>query len=232
MISVIIPTMWKAPHIHHMLPLLNKHSLVTEIILVDNNIAHANVDLIQKFNKLVYLPQEQNIYVNPAWNLGAKVSKNDRLFFLNDDCLVNLDFLFDVARYVTDENGLFGFSEMSYCNIAIEMFTIMKNSGFGDYVTIEESSGTDDNSGMPHPAYGSAMLCHKESYQEIPEEFKIYYGDLFLYSLNRIRGKTNYVIEDGLVLTQMSTTVSAEHPQITKEKEIFYDVFKRYGIIS
>lgn len=230
MISVIIPTMWRAQHIQYMLPMLDKHPLIGEIILIDNEKQSANLELINSIKKLVYLPQEQNIFVNPAWNLGAQLSKNNVLMFLNDDCLVNLNGLYKVYNEIDASKGLFGFSELSYCGLAIEMFDSLKRNSMGDYVTIEESYGTDELSGMPHFSYGSVMLCHKESYYEIPEEFKIYFGDLFIYTMNRVKGKKNYVIEDGLVLTKMSSTVSSANPQIEKERQVFYDVFKRYGI--
>ena len=230
MISVIIPTMWRAEHIHKMLPMLNLNSVIGEIILIDNDIHRANHAELTLIDKLVYLPQTENIYVNPAWNLGVKTAKYDRLMFLNDDCLINLNCLFEIYREITPDKGLLGFSELSYCGFAIDIFETVKNSGMGDYITIEESYGTDELSGMPHFSYGSVMFCHKDSYYEIPEEFKIYYGDLFLYRLNMKNGKSNYVIDDGLIFTKMSTTVSLVNPQIEKERELFYTVFNRYGI--
>lgn len=231
MISVIIPTMWRAEHIHKMLPMLNLNPVIGEIILIDNDAHRANHAQLTLIDKLVYLPQTENIYVNPAWNLGVKIAKYDKFMFLNDDCLMNLNCMFDIYKAITPDKGLLGFSELSYCGFAIEIFNTVKESGMGDYITIEESYGTDELSGMPHFSYGSVMFCHRESYYEIPEEFKIYYGDLFLYRLNMKNGKSNYVIDDGLIFTKMSTTVSLVNPQIEKERELFYSVFRRYGIV-
>ncbi len=231
MISVIIPTMWRAQHIHKMLPMLNLNPVIGEIILVDNDPHRANHAQLTLIDKLVYLPQTENIYVNPAWNLGVKTAKYDKFMFLNDDCLMNLNCMFDIYKAITPDKGLLGFSELSYCGFAIEIFNTVKESGMGDYITIEESYGTNELSGMPHFSYGSVMFCHRDSYYEIPEEFKIYYGDLFLYRLNMKNGKSNYVIEDGLIFTKMSTTVSLVNPQIEKERELFYTVFNRYGIV-
>jgi hypothetical protein len=210
--------------------MLNLNPVIGEIILIDNDIHRANHAELTLIDKLVYLPQTENIYVNPAWNLGVKTAKYDRLMFLNDDCLMNLNCLFEIYREITPDKGLLGFSELSYCGFAIDIFETVKNSGMGDYITIEESYGTNELSGMPHFSYGSVMFCHKDSYYEIPEEFKIYYGDLFLYRLNMKNGKSNYVIDDGLIFTKMSTTVSLVNPQIEKERELFYTVFNRYGI--
>ena len=47
MISVIVPTMWKAPHLMKMLPLLENHSLIGEVIIIDNDTSKTNADIHQ-----------------------------------------------------------------------------------------------------------------------------------------------------------------------------------------
>jgi hypothetical protein len=107
---------------------------------------------------------------------------------------------------------------------------------FGSAVEFEEVdvSNNKKNSGMPHFSYGSAMFLHKQNYYTIPEEFKIYYGDLFIFLMNLKLNKINYTIEDGLVCTNMSSTVSSKNPpiesQIEYERKIFDDVLARYEL--
>lgn len=250
MISVIIPTMWKPAHIMHMLPILQEHDLIGEIIIIDNDTSKTNND-IHQYSKVVHLPQKENIYVNPAWNLGYKVSKFDKLCFLNDDVIFNTNCIEYLYDKINENNGLIGFSEMSYCGFSPEIFDSIKNTGLGDAVYLEELNIYDnpEMSGMPHTYYGCCFFLHKKRFFEIPSEFKIYFGDLFLYLLNSFninRGEDiapglklvskaynavkNYVIEDGLVLTKMSSTVKSFKEQIQNEKSIFYEVFQKYGI--
>ncbi len=233
MIFVIVPTMWRAPHYKKMLPLLDKHPLVGEIIVIDNDTSQTDQSILD-LKKIVYLPQKENIYVNPAWNLGISVSKYDELFILNDDCLINSNCLTQIIWKISADKGILGFSELSYCGYSFETFDQMCSMGIGSVVEFEPVDVLNNiqTSGMPHFSYGSAMFLHKESYYTIPEEFKIYFGDLFIFLMNLKHKKINYTIEEGLVCTKMSSTVSNENPQIEYERKIFNDVFGRYELLN
>lgn len=250
MISVIIPTMWKPPHLMYILPMLQEHPLIGEVLIIDNDTSKTNPD-IHKYSKVVHFPQKENIYVNPAWNLGVKLSKYDKLCFLNDDVIFNTDCLEFLYDKINPENGLMGFSEMSYCSFAPDVFNTLKEAKLGAEVYLEPTNvyASPETSGMPHVYYGCCMFLHKSRYFVIPDDFKIYYGDLFVYLLNvfninhgediapgvkiiknTFKAVQNYTIEEGLVLTKMSSTVKGFNAQIEHEKKIFYDVFARYGI--
>ena len=75
MFSVIIPTMWRSMRLLGMLHRLYNSDDVDEIILIDN-------DKDSRFSfenkKIKILEQDENIFVNPAWNLGVKEAKNER----------------------------------------------------------------------------------------------------------------------------------------------------------
>lgn len=237
MISVIMPTMWRAPHYKKMFPLLDKHPLVGEIIVIDNDTSQTDQSILD-LKKIVYLPQKENIYVNPAWNLGVSVSKYDELLILNDDCVINPSCLTQIIWKISSDKGIFGFSELSYCGYSFETFDQLCSMGLGSTVEFEEVDvlNNTQNSGMPHFSYGSVIFLHKQSYYTIPEEFKIYYGDLFIFWMNLKHNKINYTIENGLVCTKMSSTVSSKNPQIESqmeyEKKVFYDVFTKYNLIN
>lgn len=234
MISVIIPTMWKPPHIERMLPILESNSLIGEIILIDNDVSKTNHALLKKIKKLVYYSFEAgNIYVNPAWNHGAKVAKFDKLFLLNDDCLVNLNSLQKIYDQITPERGIFGFSEESYCSYNPEAFRTLCSAGFGNDIYFEMIDPRDYKklTGMPHIHYGSPMFMHKKNYHEIPSQFRIYYGDLFVYIKNLSNEIGNYQIHDGLVMSKVSSTVSVIGNKILlEETKMVKDVFKEFGL--
>ena len=75
MISVIMPTMWKSHRTIALLESLDKTHEVSEIIIVDNNVSSRPNGL--KSHKFIFLNQQTNIFVNPAWNLGVQKSKED-----------------------------------------------------------------------------------------------------------------------------------------------------------
>lgn len=233
MISVIIPTMWKAPHIERMVPLLDQHPLIGEIIIIDNDITKTKTDLIEKTKKISYHPFTENIFVNPAWNYGVKNSKYDKLFILNDDCLINLNPLQTIYDFISPKVGIIGYSALSYCTYDINSFETFLNSRFGDDIVIEpiDSEQYVSTSGMPHHMYGSAMFMHKANYRMIPEEFKVYYGDVFLFISNLKNNILNYAIDDGLVLAQQMTTVQTIPREITdREADIVRMKFEEYGL--
>lgn len=75
------------------------------------------------------------------------------------------------------------------------------------------------------------MLVHKNSWHVIPEDFKVDHGDGFNYILNKFKyNKKNYLLDLGLVMTKMSCTGLDFGDQKEKERKIFFDVFKRYGL--
>lgn len=233
-----------------MLPILENHSLIGEIIIIDNDTSKTNSE-IHNYSKVVHVPQKENIYVNPAWNLGVKLAKFDKLCFLNDDVIFNAQCIDTLYDLITPERGLMGFSEASYCGFTPELFETLVGTGIGSEVYLEATNiyENESTSGMPHSYYGCVMFLHKQRFFVIPDEFKIYFGDLFVYLMNAFainRGEEiapgvklvtkaynavkNYTIEDGLVLTKMSSTVKSFNEQIDKEKNIFYDVFAKHGI--
>ncbi len=162
--TVIIPTIWKGPFIIDLLERYYRCSSVEEVILIDNDINSRPVNL--PFNeKLKLIETPENIYVNPAWNLGVSLSTSNYITISNDDIL------FDVDDYFNFLNSL--------------------NDPFEQWGFIGTSS---DNYGEPQPpirlqSYGShnkgGWAClfsfYKSIWRDIPEGIKIYYGDNFIH---------------------------------------------------
>lgn len=240
MISIIMPTMWRPEekHFKRMLPQFNDHPLIGEIIIIDNDTTRTDHDIVN-LSKVVYLPQEKNIFVNPAWNMGVKLAKYDKLLIYNDDCLANISTLEQIYEQITPDKGIIGYSALSYCTYTIDQFEIFRQNGFGDEFELEPLNPLQypDTSGMPHISYGCMMYMHRESFYEVPEELKIYYGDLFIYLMNLKNGKMNYQIENAFVMTQMSSSVNsvgtrkdALSPIDLDEHDLMRPVFERHGL--
>lgn len=228
MISVIIPTMWRAHHTIPLLQLCQENDVISEVILIDNDPSKTNKEALQ-FSKVVHLPQKENQFVNPSWNLGVSLARNDKLCICNDDCLVNFNFLEDFEKYIIPEVGLFGFSETSFLHVRsdnLQPFYDDKNRNFGDKVVVLESHTL-----QPHMCYGVCMFVHKNSWHIVPEDFKVDHGDNFNYILNRFKyKKKNYILNNGLIMTKMSSTGLDFEEYKEKERKVFFDVFKRYGL--
>lgn len=163
MFSVIIPTMWRSTRTRGMLVQLEGADVISEVIVIDNDVGRTP-DLSFS-SKIKHIPQEENIYVNPAWNLGAKLAKEDFL------CLLNDDISFDVQRVFSSVNTILG--ELK-C-IGVDHFSY-GYSGEGIGVTrlpyeIKWGEG-----------WGCAIFLTKEDWVIIPDELKIWFGDNWIVS--------------------------------------------------
>lgn len=193
MISIIMPTLWKGEHYKKMLPKLNDHPLVGEIVIVDNDTSSTDKQIFN-LSKLKYLPQIENVYVNPAWNLAVTKIAYDRLCLYSDDVLFDIDVLDALYELLLPQSGIFTFSSES-------IFVSEENA----YIAEWEEKAIKPSVRF-HYRSGVCMFMHKQSYYHIPEKYKVYYGDTHLFDSNTLDGKLNYEIQNYVCITKMKTT--------------------------
>jgi hypothetical protein len=200
--SIIIPTMWFSSKLECLIEELIKSELVEEIIIIDNNTLSNNKTKIVS-EKLKVLSQKENIFVNPAWNLGVEISKNENIIISNDDlCITNIN---KVLLEILNTN--FDFIGLDYQNI-----------NNNDGVIITKTSG-----GMTK-GFGCFMFIKKNKYIQIPENIKIWFGDAILYNNIENKGKLscdNFIIELSKTIKSMSNSL-----ETIKQDEINYNLWK------
>lgn len=166
--SIIIPTMWKSPKITKSIKDFINCDLVSEIIIINNRIGY-ELPLDFDNKKIILLNQEQNIYVNPSWNLGVSVSKSEYLIFVNDDVYIN-----------NCCSLLEMFLGVDYNIIGLDV----ENSNSKKTFTINDYSGD-----LPRPPkFFTWFYMKKNSYVKIPDNILIWCGDGIQYSTNYNRG--------------------------------------------
>lgn len=174
--SVVIPTMWRSERTIPMLHALEASEHIGEIIIVDNDTSKCP-DLTS-VSKLVYLPQKENIYVNPAWNLGVDTSSCDYVCILNDDISFDVEIAFYAAiRNFNMGHTLVGLHQLSYDSLPAHKIA-SKYYGFGCCIFIDKSD-----------------------WKPIPDQLKIWFGDTWLIENLKSHG---FIVVD--VETEMSTT--------------------------
>ena len=211
-VSAIIPTLWKAKEfLDHLVDVLIEDESVGEIIIIDN--AHA--DFSYDNEKVFILRQEENLYVNPSWNLGIEESQYDKFIILNDDIIIPYNFISQLQYLLTEDKGVVGIDKKS----------VIKEDSFKD-----ESVTFLDRKIALKPlndrtwGFGIAIAGHKKSYYKIPENIRIWYGDDYLVNMNIDAGKINYVIDDLPIFTKMSTTSDLEEFNEIKDiDKLMYD---------
>lgn len=167
--SVIIPTMWRPENFVPFLQNLSSVDLISEILIIDNdpvsNPGLTSNDKIKLFNF------NKNIKVNPSWNFGASISKENLLCFMNDDVTFNLNIFNFLLDKISDQGGMY----------LTDFYN--KDSQFNLHRVFDRG-------------YAQACLffMHKNSYINIPEELQVYWGDALLFDFNSMRGKSNYLV--------------------------------------
>lgn len=155
--SVIMPTMWRSHRTISLINTLCASDYVDELIIIDNDVtARPEFDID---SKVVMLEQKENIYVNPAWNLGVKESKNDYLCIINDDITLNFGYgMVLVESFLKHEKAVIGIHPQSY--------SYPHDGGVGILVGHFVGNG-----------WGCCMFMHKDNWVDIPNDIKIWYGD-------------------------------------------------------
>ncbi len=213
-VSAIIPTLWKAKEFtDHLVEVLVEDESVGEIIIIDN----APADFFYDNEKVVILRQEENIYVNPSWNLGVEESDYDKFIILNDDIIIPYNFVSQLENLLTADKGIIGIDKPSVIKVAD---CSSENITFLDREIVLKSIV------MRNWGFGIAMAGHRKSYYKIPENLRIWYGDDYLTQMNSEEGKANYVIDDIPIFTKMSTTSDLEEfNEIKNVDTLMYDRF-------
>jgi len=181
MFSVIIPTMWRSMRVLGMLHRLYKSEYVDEIIIIDND-KESRLFFDNKKTKI--LEQEENIFVNPAWNLGVKEAKNENICILNDDVTFDVDIAFSEAESFLFSNGdsCLGLHPNSFRHIDPNTAKITD----GHFIGL---------------GWGCCIFMKKSVWVDIPEGLKTWFGDNWIASHCRSCASLSVPVS-----TEMSTT--------------------------
>ena len=166
MISIIIPTVYKAPQLPQLLLNLENCDLVTEIILVENAPPNGILDNINYSNKLIVKPYTENLFCNGAWNYGTQVCKNHYYAFCNDDVLFPNVIIKDVINFYKSRPNS-GFIGMHPCQ-----FDSLKDRPL-IYGFIEREDW------HMRGGWGTLIFNHKDNDIIIPNDLKQWCGDTY-----------------------------------------------------
>lgn len=214
MISIVIPTLLKCEeNLYRLLDTLVIDNLVDEIIVINNALKNLNY----QDEKLKIITPQENVYVNPAWNMGVKLAKNQIIGLLNDDIMICEDFCSKIMPFIKKENGIYGIDESSV--------KIVNKT----YLPKKENISIKPINYRPS-GFGIAMFFHKDSYYEIPENMKIMFGDDWIMQLNKKNKKQNYIICGQTIHHLGSITSSSKklNPICENDKAIYKKIMIKW----
>jgi len=210
MFSVVIPTMWRIQEFLSDLSELNSCENIGEIILINNNIEMTPTSFsVQNYSKLIEIRPPKNIYINPAWNLGVRCAKYNKIAIKNDDTFFDYSRTLDaVEQELNREDSLIG----TYLNHNNQhhIWTINQNSDKN--ISFNEIPKRD-------MGFGCCMFLNKKSYIPINEKIFIWYGDDFIAESYTRRGLKLKTIQGININGYISATIDHVPELITLKYE-------------
>ena len=189
--SVIIPTLQRVAATSALIDDLTGSPHVSEILVINNT----GTPLPYDSPKLRELRQRSNIFVNPAWNLGAREAAHDDLCFANDDIRFDVSLFGTMRRALRLPIGILAPREDSFTTpLATEDLPAPRRR-LGLTPTYRRTNG-----------FGTLMFMRRESFVPIPESLQVWYGDDFLFHQQRHR---NVLFSGVPIHTKMSSTSSS-----------------------
>ena len=215
MLTIVIPTLQKSiSTLELLLKTLDNDPVVGEIIVIDNSLRGLNINS----TKLRVITPKENLYVNPSWNLGVKEAKYDKIGLLNDDIAIPENFCSKIIEHIKEDVGIIGIERDSVTPVA-EIITLPEFNSL-QLAPVKERTFS----------FGIAMFFHKNSYYEIPEEIKIFYGDDWIFVKNQKNKKENFVITNCELyhLGSLSSSNKSFSPIFTSDRKIYLNMIRSW----
>jgi len=198
--TVVIPTIWKSEYTYELLKRLSDSEYVGEIILIDNA-SELNKEI--NIQKVIHIKEQENTYVNPAWNKGVNLASHNNITIVNDDIIFDVDEYYSYFAQLLEINE---FKNIGFIGSHSENYKLEKsqNPSFEEYDNKTNTGG-----------WGCLFSFHKSNWKPIPNELKIWYGDNWIHLVsNPILHLRGIKIE-----TKMSTSSDLEEMNPIKEND-------------
>lgn len=202
--SVIIPTMWASNKISRMVEVYDKCNYINEVLIINNK---PEDSLNLNSNKVREIYRGENIYVNPAWNLGIEEAREENIIIANDDIYFkNLTELLEIIPL--REKMIIGADISSYEQIKQDNGEITPIEQYNGDIIIEPTN-------VMNWGYGTFLIMKKNSYQPLPENLLIWGGDTIQFQNNN-----SYVFKGIKIETDMSETIKKFNLKELAKKDI------------
>jgi|LauGreDrversion4_2_1035121.scaffolds.fasta_scaffold42984_1 glycosyltransferase involved in cell wall biosynthesis len=210
MITFIIPTLWRSTRIRETIESINKSDRKdVELIIIDN----LNSDFSTNDPRVTVIRVKNNIYVNPAWNIGVTLAKNEYVCILNDDISLNVDCLlnnFEKFKEIDPDFGMIGLHEDNINGVSSINYD-------NDNLELEELDCRTFG-------FGCMMILKRSNYVQIPKVFKVFFGDDYLYYYNKdLKGRKIYKIKGLKTPGEVSITSKEFEDTHMQQEHVYWD---------
>lgn len=207
-VSVVIPTLQKNLELlNNLVKILANDDSVAEIIVIDNSTKGYSFEN----DKVRVILPEENLFVNPSWNLGVREAKEEIVALLNDDITIPENLCKNVILQMHEGMGVVGFHRDFVTNTPE-----IKPTPASTEIVLEKATGRCGY-------FGVAMFLYKTSYFEVPEDIKIFWGDDWLYYQNKKRKRNNFYITNQEIYHygSLSSTDNVVNPYSKNDSKLY-----------
>lgn len=179
---------------------------IKEVIIIKNHNGF-DTSAMEKDPFIRILNNGTNLFVNPSWNLGVAEARYENIILANDDIYIpNISRVVPALEYELEPGKIIGASRNCFeqkrerppCELAIHKAE-RQTYGFGVF-----------------------MAMKKQSYKQIPNELKVWYGDTILFD-----SLDPYVIETEIKTSMQSTTKTMDLRVQRQAERKFYNEWKK-----
>ncbi len=199
--TIVLPTIWKSEYTKELLKRYSKSNYVGEIVLINND--HANTPDLSDIEKIVEVVEDENTYVNPAWNKGVSMAKYDYILISNDDVLFDVEELFFCLQYL---ESAYKIQKLGYIGMHSDNYKLLNSQD----LKIEPYENVTNKGG-----WGCIFAFHKNNWTPIPERFKIWFGDNYLHMRHNI-----YQLKGLKITTKMSTSSDLKEVESVRDNDV------------
>lgn len=149
---------------------------VEEIFIFDNSKREDHVAPAWLVNERIHYFNDEDVFVNTAWNRGMEICGTEFFLLLNDDIVI-------------DPTVIQSCIQIMDCNDGVDLVTVktedIKKEDASGYFNVKNSSMVEysiqpGKDGVLN-FQGWFMFGRKEAYKPIPDELKYFFGDNLIY---------------------------------------------------
>ena len=222
MIDIVIPTMMRCSldPMRYSIAQAVHSKYVNRIVIIDNSgESRFTKELDFDTNKIVVRTMEDNIYVNPAWNIGVSLCQSDDVLIMNDDIFCHADVYDQVSKVMKQFNVGICSVDTKTCKSTLDYLKYIDD--FDNPIKTNEKFGNVQNNKS-----GWFFCVKKREWKELPQDMKLWYGDDLIYNRIRHSGyltKNITSVKIGHMVSASLPTLGSDFRKIIDNDKIIYE---------
>lgn len=209
--------MWKYSRFPQNIVSILDDPAIDEIIIINNDVNSTPITDILIHPKIKIYNFNENIYVNPAWNFGVSVARNELLAFLSDDVEFDPKIFSVVNNFANGKKNIGMIGVLVKDETSTTVYDHYYKDGTIDFLGLAEMQPE-----FPISNFGAFFFMLKQHWKPIPKELKIVNGECLQYNRCGILGKEIFMIVNCDCTSKWHVTYNTiPQPILDKDYELY-----------